>query len=132
MAFEYKLVGAPERCKRRRGCRTNSDRVAAAMEELLAQEARDGWEYQRTDLIPVEERTVWFGGRHEVHRAVLVFRRALPGEMSHPAAAFSAGREGPERELRREPLITSLDDSDAPDRDLAAALRATGPDDDAR
>lgn len=77
MAFEYKVVGAPEKGQRKRGARSRSDRVAAAFEERLQAEAVDGWEYLRTDLIPVEERSSLFGRREEVHRAVMVFRRAL-------------------------------------------------------
>jgi len=77
MTFEYKTIGAPEKGKRKRGLRSQSDRVAAAFDEILQDEAVDGWEYQRTDLLPVIERSGWFGKSHEVHRAVMVFRRPL-------------------------------------------------------
>ena len=77
MTFEYKTIGAPEKGKRKRGLRSQSDRVAAAFDEILQDEAVDGWEYQRTDLLPVIERSGWFGKGHEVHRAVMVFRRPL-------------------------------------------------------
>lgn len=84
MEYEYKCVAAPEKARRRRGARTRTDRVAGAMEDILKTEAVDGWEYQRTDLLPVEEKSGWFGRSHEVHRAVLVFRRAKAG--MRPAA----------------------------------------------
>ena len=77
MAYEYKCVAAPERAKRKKGARSRTDRVALAMQEIISAEAVDGWEYQRTDLIPIEERSGLFSRAHEVHRAVLVFRRAL-------------------------------------------------------
>ena len=77
MTFEYKTIGAPEKGKRKRGLRSPSDRVAAAFEEILQDQAVDGWDYQRTDLLPVMERSGWFGKSHEVHRAVMVFRRSL-------------------------------------------------------
>ncbi len=80
MGFEYKCVGAPERPKRQRGVRGRSDRVALAMQEIIGAEAVDGWEYQRTDLVPVEEKRGIFSRAHEVHRAVLVFRRELEPE----------------------------------------------------
>lgn len=86
MVYEYKCIGAPERGKRKRGAKTRSDRVANAMEEAIAAEAVDGWEYMRTDLVPVEERSGLFGRTHEVHRAILVFRRMLD---TAPAAARS-------------------------------------------
>lgn len=75
MDYEYKCVGAPEKAKRKRGARTRSDRVAGAMQALIEEHAGNGWEYLRTDLVPVEERSGLFGRPHEVHRAVLVFRR---------------------------------------------------------
>jgi len=82
MKYEYKAVGAPEKGKRKRGARSASDRVAAAFEEILAEEAVDGWEYQRTDLLPVNERAGLFSRPHEMHRAVMVFRRPLEEEVA--------------------------------------------------
>lgn len=77
MSFEYKCIGAPERPKRQRGVRGRSERVALAMQEIIAVEAVDGWEYMRTDLVPVEEKASLFSRTREVHRAVLIFRREL-------------------------------------------------------
>ncbi|MEM8698409.1 MAG: hypothetical protein AAGF44_04525 [Pseudomonadota bacterium] len=77
MSYEYKAVGGPERGRRRRGAKTRSDRVAVALEEIIAREAIDGWQYLRTDLIPVEERRGWLGRVQEIHRSVMVFRREL-------------------------------------------------------
>jgi hypothetical protein len=77
MKYEYKTVGAPEKGKRKRGLRSLSDRIAAAFEEILQNQAVDGWEYQRTDLLPVTENAGWFKRGQEVHRAVMVFRRLL-------------------------------------------------------
>ncbi len=136
MSFEYKTVGAPEKGKRKRGLRRQSDRVAAAFEEILQAEAVDGWEYQRTDLLPVMEGSGWFRRGHEVHRAVMVFRRPLDraevesAAMLHRApsvspaaipAATPAAAPTPERGPRLEPKI-----SDDPDLRLADALRAPG------
>ena len=75
MSFEYKCVGAPERPKRLRGTWSRSDRVALAMQEIIDAEAVDGWEYLRTDLVPVEEKASFFSRTQEVQRAVLIFRR---------------------------------------------------------
>lgn len=75
MAVEYKCVGAPERPKKKRGAKTRSDRVAAVMQDVINAEAVDGWEYVRTDLVPVEEKSGWFSRATEVHRAVLIFKR---------------------------------------------------------
>lgn len=76
MSYEYKCIAAPERAKRKRGAKTRTERVASAMQEVIATEAVDGWEYMRTDLVPTEEKAGLFSRTQEVHRAVLVFRRA--------------------------------------------------------
>lgn len=87
MDYEYKCVAAPEKAKRRRGAKTRTDRVAGAMEDILKAEGVGGWEYQRTDLIPVEEKSGMFSRATEVHRAVMVFRRPLASSVSQPAYA---------------------------------------------
>ena len=124
MKFEYKTVGAPERAKRRRGLRSQSDRVAAAFEEILQSEAVDGWEYQRTDLLPVTERAGWFGRSHEVHRAVMVFRRPLdrvaPVESEATLHRAPSVTPVPVRPLAPEPQVSD-------DPDLRIADRVRGP-----
>ncbi len=104
MTFEYKCVGAPERPKRLRGIRSRSERVALAMQEIISAEAVDGWEYLRTDLVPVEEKAGFFSRTHEVHRAVLIFRRASEADFAaRPALAHGrdvAARDHPEVQLQ--------------------------------
>ena len=133
MTYEYKIVGAPEKGKRsKRGKRRKSDRVAAAFTDILKSEAVDGWEYQRTDLLPVIEGAGWFRRGHEVHRAVMVFRRPLDwakverDTILHRApsvapAATPAAAPTPERAHRAEPEV-----SDDPDLRLADVVRAPG------
>jgi len=136
MEFEYKAIGAPEKARRKRGRGSRSDRVAAAFEDILKAEAVDGWEYQRTDLLPVTESAGWFKRSHEASRAVMVFRRPLDRvQMESDAtlsrapsvvpaaipAATPAAAPTPERGSRLEPPI-----SEDPDMRLADALRAPG------
>lgn len=73
--YEYKCVGAPEKARRAKGAKTRTDRVAMAMQDLIQTEAIDGWEYLRTDMVPVEEKAGLFSRPRESRRAVLVFRR---------------------------------------------------------
>ena len=94
--YEYKVVGAPERAKRARGARTRTDRVARTLQDLINSEAVDGWEYQRTDLIPVEERPGLFSRVRETHRAVLVFRRAPDGVLGKDNKRGPSLQESPE------------------------------------
>ena len=108
MTFEYKCVGGPERPKRLRGTGSRSDRVALAMQEIISAEAVDGWEYLRTDLVPVEEKPGLFSRTQEVHRAVLIFRRegAAAARPARPAAAQLRGvgpAPEPEVPLQAEP-----------------------------
>ena len=133
MTFEYKAIGAPERAKRKRGLRSQSDRVAAAFEEVLRAEAVDGWEYLRTDLLPVTERAGWFRRGHEVHRAVMVFRRPLaqaaPVESEAtprqapvaPPAATPVAPTAPVRALAPEPELSAN-----PDLRMADFVRGPG------
>ena len=95
MPFEYKVVGAPEKGQRSRGARTRSDRVAAAFAKVLADEAVDGWEYLRTDIVPIEEKAGLFSRREEVRRAVMIFRRALPEPRVEPEPVAAPPRPVP-------------------------------------
>ncbi len=125
MTFEYKAIGAPEKAKRKRGLRSQSDRVALAFEEILQAEAVDGWEYLRTDLLPVTERAGWFGRGHEVHRAVMVFRRPLdrvaPVESEATLRLAPSVTPAPVRPIAPEPEV-----SDDPDLRIADLVRGPG------
>ena len=133
MAFEYKTVAAPERAKKRRGAKTRTERVALAFEDLLNEHGVDGWEYLRTDLLPVEERTGMFSRVHEAHRAVMVFRRPL-AKASH--GLFDRDAEPGERKGRTVSEPTALPplpreyDEDAIERRAEPTLgtAGTGPD----
>ncbi len=75
MEYEYKTVGGPERGKQKRGAKNTIERVAAAMQDIIRREAAGGWEYVRTDLVPVEERPNLLSPKRTVHCPVVVFRR---------------------------------------------------------
>ncbi|MEO1494513.1 MAG: DUF4177 domain-containing protein [Pseudomonadota bacterium] len=126
MAVEYKCVGAPERPKRKRGLKTRSDRVAGAMQDIIEAEAVDGWEYLRTDLVPVEEKAGLFGRPREVHRAVMVFHRGHAKTEMQPAVVPAAAAPAPERTLD----APRLDDAPgtAPDDRYRLAADTSEPD----
>lgn len=92
MNYEYKVIAAPEARRKRRGAGGPGDRIAASMADTLTAEANDGWEYLRTDVLPVRERGGWFSRSEEVYRAVLVFRR--------PRGGAARGYEPPSSRLR--------------------------------
>ena len=125
MTYEYKCVAAPERAKRRRGARGRTERVAAALEDVIRENAVDGWEYMRTDLVPIEEKSTWFSRAHEVHRAVLVFRRGEPASTQRNDIAPSLN--APEPVIEDEPMLKIAASQDVPERPQVSAPRARPP-----
>lgn len=77
--FEYKVVPAPKRGLKARGLKGAEAQFANALATLMNAEAADGWEYQRTDSLPCEERQ-GLTGRVTVFQNMLVFRRSLTVE----------------------------------------------------
>lgn len=74
--YEYRVVPAPRRAPRSAGAKTTEARFALALTELMNQMGREGWEYQRSDTLPVEER-VGLTGSKTSYQNILVFRRVL-------------------------------------------------------
>ncbi len=77
--YEYKVVPAPQKGTKAKGVKTPEGRFATSIEQLLNQLGQDGWEYQRAELLPSEERSGLTGSTTN-WRNVLVFRRALTVE----------------------------------------------------
>ena len=76
-AFEYKVVPAPHKGTKAKGVKTPEGRFANSIEITLNQMAAEGWDYQRAELLPSDERS-GLTGTITHWRNVLVFRRALP------------------------------------------------------
>ena len=81
--YEYKVVPAPKRGEKVRGARHVEDRFAHALMTLMNRMGRDGWEYQRADTLPCEERS-GLTGRSTTYQNMLVFRRVV---LPEPAIA---------------------------------------------
>lgn len=77
--FEYRIVPAPKKGIKAKGIRTNEERFAFAMSEMLNDMASEGWEYQRAETLPAEERS-GLTGKTTVFKNMLVFRRAVVAE----------------------------------------------------
>lgn len=80
--YEYKVVPAPVRAVKVRGLKTTADRFAHLLSETMNALAAEGWEYQRAEALPCEERRGLTGTRTTT-QTVMIFRRALAA----PAAA---------------------------------------------
>lgn len=74
--FEYKIIPAPRRASKAKGVKTAEDRFAKTLTDMVNDHARDGWDYVRTDTLPVEER-VGFTGKTTTFQHLMVFRRGL-------------------------------------------------------
>ena len=77
--YEYKVVPAPSRGTKAKGVRSPEGRFAVTVETVLNEMGAQGWEYQRAELLPSEERSGLTGSTTN-WRNVLVFRRALSAE----------------------------------------------------
>ena len=76
--YEYKVIPAPAKGLKAPGVKGPEARFANALEHRINQLAAEGWEYQRADILPSEERQ-GLTSSHTVYRSVLVFRRPLAG-----------------------------------------------------
>lgn len=74
--FEYKVLPAPTKGNRNRGSKGSAGRLAFAVQEMINNLALSGWEYQRSDTLPMQERS-GLTGRVTVYHNMLVFRRPL-------------------------------------------------------
>jgi hypothetical protein len=74
--YEYKVVPAPDRAPKVKGLKGPA-KFAQGLETLMNEYAQDGWEFQRAESLPEEEKKGLMGGREIVTRHILVFRREL-------------------------------------------------------
>jgi len=80
-AYEYKVVPAPSKGTKAKGVRSPEGRFSNSIEILLNELALEGWEYQRAELLPSDERTGLTGSTTN-WRNVLIFRRAVVAEVT--------------------------------------------------
>ncbi|WP_264213034.1 DUF4177 domain-containing protein [Leisingera thetidis] len=117
--YEYKVVPAPAKGTKAKGVKTPEARFANSIEILLNEMAAGGWEFQRAELLPSEERSGLTGSTTN-WRNVLVFRRASPAEQ--PAESPAPGRREPaapsvafrHSEPQSPPLTAAAGDPEAP------------------
>jgi len=119
--YEYKIVPAPRKGLKAKGLKSSEDRFAHTLSELINEQARDGWEFQRAETLPSEERS---GIRSTtiVYRSVLVFRKA-PAEAEDVSgvSAPEAGRVPPIAPAAPQPVISEEDAPEPLDQDSSSA-----------
>ncbi|WP_296417168.1 DUF4177 domain-containing protein [Pseudooctadecabacter sp.] len=119
--YEYKVVPAPTRPLKAKGVKGTSARFANALETVMNDLGTDGWEYQRTDTLPVEERQ-GLTGKTTTFQNMLVFRRRLA---MAPAAEVTALIEDRSKadDLSAPPQVAAAP-TDDPDEDTAKSADA--------
>lgn len=80
--YEYRVVPAPRVAAKEKGAKTTDARFAATLTRLMNDLGAEGWEYQRAETLPCDERR-GLTGRVETTQHVLVFRRER--DTAHPA-----------------------------------------------
>lgn len=121
--YEYKVVPAPKRGLKAKGVKGTDARFANALQSVMNDLGAEGWEYQRADTLPCEERQ-GLTGRSTTFQNMLVFRRSVdPVEASvDPLALIEDQRQevGP----ADEDALTDDAHDDAYDADLEEELAA--------
>ncbi|MCF7699788.1 DUF4177 domain-containing protein [Loktanella sp. M215] len=115
--YEYKVVPAPRRGERVKGVKAAEDRFAIALTNVMNTHAAQGWEYQRTETLPAEEREGLMG-KATVFQNMMVFRRL------HATTAADHAPDMPMIEDKRatqESPVTPERPDDAPAADPATA-----------
>ena len=72
--YEYKVVPAPLKGQRGKGIKGTDAQFANALQILMNENGAQGWEYQRTDTLPCQERS-GLTRRTTSFKNMLVFRR---------------------------------------------------------
>lgn len=81
MSYEYRVIPAPVKGTKAKGVKTTQDRFALSLQETMNAMAADGWEFQRAETLPSEERS-GLTGTKTVYNNLLVFRRAREAELA--------------------------------------------------
>lgn len=121
LRYEYKVVPAPKKGQRGKGVRGTEGKFANALELLMNQIGAEGWEYQRTDTLPCEERS-GLTGRVTTYQNMLIFRRPLPGQDPVEAPKLLERQADPETANHRPApdRITPVSEGRAPSLGSAA------------
>jgi hypothetical protein len=90
MDYEYRVIPAPKRLRRIKGVSATADLVAATLTDCINAEARQGWEYVRTEQVAAEEPAGWFRRARQVEETVMIFRRPRRGAEVQPEAQREA------------------------------------------
>ncbi|PSL21907.1 DUF4177 domain-containing protein [Shimia abyssi] len=77
--YDYKVVPAPTKGRKAKHAKGPEGRFANALELLMNDMATDGWEFQRAETLPSEERS-GLTSSTTTYRSVMIFRRPRAGD----------------------------------------------------
>lgn len=107
--YEYQVIPAPKRGDKQTGAKTAQDRFALTIAAIMNDMGAQGWEFQRVDALPSEERQ-GLTGRATVFHNLLVFRRPLPNTAEEEAvAAYEPAQEEAAEEVYAEEPVEDTD-----------------------
>ena len=107
--YEYKVIPAPLRGVKGKGIKGPEGRFANALEQAMNDMAADGWDYQRAETLPSEERA-GLTGKNTVFRNVLVFRRAIEDAAeTEDAKLLAPPSEEEQADVAEDPQIEEAD-----------------------
>ena len=124
-AYEYIAIPAPRKGQSAKGVKGVPGKFANAITVLMNEMAAEGWEYQRSDTLPCEERQGLTGKAVKYH-ALLMFRRALevddtlpPDQLALPSPEEDESPEAIEDETTSEepPETEAEPEAEAEDTD---------------
>jgi len=123
--YEYKVCPAPSKGRKASGVKGPEARFAHSLELLMNDMGTEGWEYQRSDILPSEERQ-GLASTHTVYRSVLVFRRAINDTPPETQSETLCPPE-PTPALIEAQQPAPLNDADAPVQDTPESSANEGP-----
>lgn len=105
--YEYKVIPTPRRPRRAKGVKGEPARFANVLTDAINEIAVDGWEFVRSETLPMEAKTGLFSRRQEVFQSVIVFRRQTSPDV---AEAMDEPMAEPEAPAEVRPVLTAIAD----------------------
>ncbi|SEP94755.1 protein of unknown function [Loktanella sp. DSM 29012] len=125
MHYEYLVVPAPRRGLKAKGLKGAEARFAKALSDVMNAHAADGWEYQRTDTLPSDERDGLMMNRTTVFQNMMVFRRPSQPAPDTPSEPLPLIEDLTDDAPETEDIPAPVDDTPAADAPTEAPKPAT-------
>ncbi len=105
--FEYKVIPTPRRPKRAKGVKGEPARFANVLTDAINEIAVDGWEFYKTETLPMDAKQGLFSKRTETFQSVMVFRKVISVSAVEPISAPSFSALDDAEDVGTTPPITA-------------------------